>query len=101
MPHLVDHQLISLVSHPYGLVCILVGQCSKCLEIFRLHTSEMVSYDDQNHYATNVGAVLGQMATSGGAAQLEEQLSCVSVPSLTNATMKHTLGTYLKSLITE
>jgi len=58
----------------------------------------MVSYDDQNHYATNVSAVLGQMATGGGAAHLEEQLSCVSVPSLTNATfvnMEHTLHGYI------
>ena len=64
----------------------------------------MVSYDDQNHYATNVGAILGQMATGDSAAHLEEQLSCVSVPSLTNATFvstEHTLGTYLKSLVTE
>jgi len=30
-----------------------------------------------------VGAVFGQMATGGGAAQLEEQLACASVPSLT------------------
>ena len=31
-----------------------------------------------------MGAVLGQMANGGGSAHLEEQLSCVSVPSLTN-----------------
>ena len=60
-----------------------LAQCSKCLEIFRLHTSEVVSYDNQTHYATNVGAVIGQMATDGSAAHLAKQ---PSVPSLTNAT---------------
>ena len=69
-----------------------------------MHTSEVVSYDNQNHYATNVGAVLGEMAIGGGAVHLEEQLSCVSVPSLTNATFvnwEHTPGIYLKSLVIE
>ena len=41
-----------------GLVSILLAQCSKRHEIFQWHTSELTSYDDHNHYATNVGAVL-------------------------------------------
>ena len=44
------------------------------------------------------------MATGGGAAHLEEQLACISVPSLTIAffvEMEHTHGTNLKSLVME
>jgi len=39
-----------------------------------------------------------------GAPHLEEQLACVTLPSLTSACfikMEHTLGTYLKSLVVE
>ena len=60
-----------------------------------------VSHDNQNHYATSVGAVLEQMATSGGKAHFEEQIASVSVSSLTYVSfvnMEHTLGTYLQSL---
>jgi len=42
----------------------------------------MVACNGENHYATNVGAVLGQIATGGGASHLEEQLACTFVPSL-------------------
>jgi len=58
----------------------------------------LVSYDNQNHHATNVSAVLEQMATSGGAAHFEEQIASVSVSSLNNVSfvnMEHTLGTYM------
>jgi len=35
----------------------------------------MVVCNEKNHYATNVGALLGQIATGGGASHLEEQLA--------------------------
>ena len=41
----------------------------------------MVICNEENHYATNVGAVLAQIAMGGGACQLEEQLSCVTMPA--------------------
>ena len=38
-----------------------------------MHTSEMVNLQGKNHYSSNIGAVLGQVAIGGGGAHLEEQ----------------------------
>ena len=49
----------------------------------------MVVCNEENHYTTNVGAVLAQIATGGGSIQLEEQLSCVTVPALARKSFMH------------
>ena len=69
-------------SQRQGLASTLVSQCPNCKQLFRCHTSNVVTCNEANHYATNVGAVLAQIATGGGASHLEEQLSCIAVPSL-------------------
>ena len=52
-----------------------MSQCLNCKQLFRCHTSKVVACNEVNHYATNVGAVLAQIATGSGARHLEEQLS--------------------------
>ena len=47
--------------------------------------SSMMTYNDESHYTINALAVLGQVA-NGGAKHLEEQLTCLQVPSVTKAT---------------
>ena len=37
-------------------------------------------------YSVNVGAVLGQISTGGGASQLEEQMSAINSPSMRSQT---------------
>ena len=69
-------------SQHQGLASTLVLQCLECKQLFRCHTSKMVVCNEENHYATNTGAVLAQIATGGGASHVEEQLSCVNVPAL-------------------
>ena len=89
-------------SRPYGLASILVSHCPKCNAIFRFHTSDMITYGNTNHYAVNFGAVLGQMATGGGADHLEEQMACVHVPSLSNPCfieMEELIGTAFEDMV--
>ena len=64
----------------------------------------MVVCNEENHYATNVGAVLAQIATGGGASQLEEQLSCVTVPALSKKSFMHlecSLGTLFEATVSQ
>ena len=64
----------------------------------------MVVCNGENHYATNVGAVHGQIATGGGTSHLEEQLACTSVPSLSKKSFTHlecTLGTLFEALVSK
>ena len=57
----------------------------------------------ENHYATNVGAVLGQIATGGGASHLE-QITCTSDPSLSTKSYPHlecTLGILFEAVVSK
>ena len=63
------------------LASTLVSQCLKCKQLLRCHTSKMVVCNEENHYATNVGAVLAQIATAGGANQ--------PVPALSKKSFMH------------
>ena len=57
---------------------------------------QLLPVTDQLHYAFNIGAVLGQIATVGGNAHLAEQMACISVPSLSQSnflTIERALGT--------
>jgi len=53
--------------------------CPKYNAIFQFQISSMTTYRTANHYTV---AVLGQIATGGGADHLKEQMVCVHVPSL-------------------
>ena len=57
-------------SHCQGLASTLVSQCLKCKQLLWYHTSKMVVCNEENHYATNIGAVLAQITTGGGASEL-------------------------------
>ena len=52
---------------PDGIASVLISQCSKCHLIFRCDTSSMMTHNDESHYTINTQAVLGQVATGGGA----------------------------------
>ena len=86
MQHYVVHELrMFLGERPrYGLASVLVSQCQKCQSIFRYYTSNKLTYNNNTHYISNIQAVLGQIATGGGAEHyLEEQLACAQVLPLT------------------
>ena len=91
-------------SQRQGLASTLVSQCLKCKQLFRCHTSKMVACNEKNHYATNIGAVLAQIATGGGASHLGEQLSCVTVPALSKKSfmkLERSLGTLFEATVSQ
>ena len=55
-----------------GLNSMLISKCPKCNKILKLHTSQQLPIGEKCHYSTNIGAVLGQIATGGGSAHLDE-----------------------------
>ena len=64
----------------------------------------MMTYNDESHYTINAQAALGQVATDGGAEHLEEQLTCLQVPSVTKATFIHLecyLGAAFEQLVSD
>ena len=64
----------------------------------------MVTHNDKSHYTTNVQAILGQVATDGGAEHLEEQLTCLQIPSVTKATLiqlERHLGTVFEQIVSD
>ena len=64
----------------------------------------MVTSNDKSHYTTNVQAVLGQVATGGGAEHLEEQLACLQIPSVTKVTfiqLERHLGTVFAQIVSD
>ena len=71
---------------------------------FRCYTSHRLTYNDKNHYTTNVQAVLGQIATGGGAEHLEEQLACVQIPTMTKVSfieLERSLGRVFEQLVAD
>ena len=91
-------------SQRQGLASTLVSQCLKCKQLLQCHIFKMVVCNEENHYATNVGAMLAQIATGGGASQLEEQLSCVTVPALSKKSFMHlerSLGTLFEATVSQ
>ena len=73
-------------SKRHGLVSTVLFKCCKCTKKFRLVSSSKVTVGKSCHYALNVGAVLGQISTGGGAAHLQEQMANVGVPGLSKNT---------------
>ena len=54
-------------------------------------------------YNVNIGAVLGQISTGGGGAQLEEQMSVIDLPSMRTQTfciLEKKLGGLFEEVVT-
>ena len=67
-------------------------------------SSNIISYSSSDHYTVNVGAVLGQIATGGGADHLMEQLACVQVSSLSSKSfinMECRMGDVFEAMVGE
>ena len=91
-------------SRRIGLCSVLTARCSKCFKLFKMHTSEMLQLDKKGHYSSNIGAVLGQIATGRGDFHLEEQMMSLDIPSLSTHSFVHlekSLGTALESLVSK
>ena len=63
-----------------GLASTLEFRCTKCNEKFLFVMSPKVSVGGSKStmYSVNVGAVIGQISTGGGGAQLAEQMSAIN-----------------------
>ena len=61
-----------------ALDCVLnVQTFKKCI-----YTSDILKLEEKHHYASNLGAVLGQIATGRRDAHLKEQLMSMDIPTL-------------------
>ena len=83
---------------------VFISHCSKSHSIFRCDTSSMMTHNDESHYTTNVQAVLGQVATGGGAEHLVDQFACLQISSVTKATfiqLEHHLGAVFEKLVND
>ncbi len=70
-----------------GLACVTQAICSKCNETFSIaSTPRVVSSEGKKLWTVNLGAVLGQMATGGGASPLQQVMASVGVPSMCKST---------------
>jgi len=69
-----------------GLCSVLNARCTGCFRLFKMYASKNLQMNNEGYYAHNIGAVLGQMATGGGGAHLEEQLMNIDVPPLSQHT---------------
>ena len=56
-----------------GLACVIEAKCLKCYTTFTIPSyARFTSSTGKKFWTVNVGAVLGQMATGGGASQLQQ-----------------------------
>ena len=65
-----------------GLAVILQASCTKCQKHFSIRTSPRVQTQSGKKWSVNIGAVLGEMATGGGLAQLNTTLAMMDVPGM-------------------
>ena len=61
---------------------MLISKCPKCNKVFKFNTSQQLPFGSKVHYSVNIGGILGQIASGGGSAHLDEQLAFVDVPSI-------------------
>lgn len=61
---------------------ILQASCSKCHKIFSIRTSPRIQTAEGKTWSANIGAVLGEMLTGGGLAQLNTTLAMMDVPGM-------------------
>lgn len=74
-----------------GLACIIQAKCNKCLSTFSFPTSSRVVNDKKKKiWTVNLGAVLGQMATGGGASHLQQVMASIGTPSMSKTTFTAT-----------
>ena len=88
-----------------GLASTLVSYCTKCEERFLLASTPKVSIggSKSSMYDVNVGAVLSQISTGGGGAQLDEQMSAINLPSMRTQTftvLERKLGGLFEEVVT-
>ncbi|CAG2204863.1 unnamed protein product [Mytilus edulis] len=70
----------------YGLACILSARCTGCQKQFVLETSPKLKTEGSNHYDINVRATWGSLTSGNGLAQLNELMSTLDSPSMTQKT---------------
>jgi len=58
--------------------------------MFSIPSSKRVKTNDGRHWEVNLGAVLGQMMTGGGASRLATTMAAVGVPSMSKQTFTTT-----------
>ena len=74
-----------------GLACIIEGRCLKCNATFTIPSSSWITTSTGKKFWTvNIGAVLGQMATGGGASWLQQVMGSVGVASVSKQTFTAT-----------
>ena len=73
-----------------GLACIIKARCCKCNATFSIPSSSRATGSDRRLWTVNLGAVLGQMATGGGATRLQQVMASVGVPSMSKSTFTST-----------
>ena len=67
-----------------GLASVLCARCSGCdLEMSFPTSSKITGLSGRQRWEVNLAAVWGQMATGGGYAPLQEQMSVLGVPVMT------------------
>ena len=83
-----------------GLASTLVSYCTKCEERFLLASTPKVSIggSKSSMYDVNVGAVLSQISTGGGGAQLDEQMSAMRTQTFT--VLERKLGGLFEEVVT-
>ena len=64
-----------------GLAVILIVRCTKCQKKFEIHTSSKVQ-NQKGMWQVNIAAVLGQVITGGGCAQLNNSLAPMNIPGM-------------------
>ena len=72
--------------------------------LFQFVSSEITSCTKTIHYGVNIGAILGPVATGGGADHLKEQLTCIhmtflSIPSFIN--LEYAMGAAFEATVSE
>ena len=74
-----------------GHACIIRARCSKCDVTFLIPSSpRVVGSDRRKLWTVNLGAVLGQIATGGGASRLQQVMASVGVPSMSKSSFTST-----------
>ncbi len=74
-----------------GLASILSAKCTTCSHVIAFPTSTKVKGTrGYKRWQCNLAAVWGQMVTGGGHSNLEESMSIVGVPVMTNASFVQT-----------
>lgn len=76
-----------------GLASVLSVKCAKCGNKFCIESSKRVkAADGHQQWVVNVAAVLGQMATGGGAISLTCSMAPMNVPAIPKKLFYHVFG---------